>query len=85
MKLTAKKNKKIVIKLIILSILVYCAYFFINQRVKIKMKNDELDYINKQIAVEQQKNEEIREKLDKASNENEESTSRTRVFENVAE
>ncbi len=85
MKLFSRKSKKIVIKLIILSIIVYCAYFFINQRIKIKIKNDELDYINKQIAVEKQKNEEIREKLDKASKEDEKNNFRTRVFENVPE
>ena len=49
------------------------------------MKNDELDYINKQIAVEKKKSEEIREKMEQVSGENENKNSRTRVFENVAE
>lgn len=85
MKLFARKGKKIVVKLVILSIVGWCIYFFINQRVKIKLKNDELDYINKQIAVEKQKNEEIREKLDDASKKDDKDNSRKRVFENVAE
>lgn len=85
MRLHVKKRKKFVIKLIILSIIVCCAYFFINQRVKIKIKSDELGNINKQIEVEKQKNEEIREKINRASNESEKDNSHKRVFENVAE
>lgn len=85
MRMRIKKKKKFVIKLIILSVIAYCVYFFINQRVKIKIKSDELDYINKQIEVEQQKSEEIRGKIDQASNDNEKDNSRKRVFENVAE
>ncbi len=85
MRLSAKKGKKFVTKLIILSVIAYCVYLFINQRVKIKIKNDEFDYINKQIEIEKQKNEEIREKLDQASNENEKNNTHTRTFENVAE
>ena len=69
MKLSARKSKKFVIKLVILSVIVYCVYFFISQRIKIKLKNDELDYINKQIATEKQKSEEIRQELDEAKKE----------------
>ncbi len=85
MKLSARKSKKFVIKFVILFAIGCCIYFFINQRIKIKMKNDELDYINKQIAVEKKKSEEIREKMEQVSGENENKNSRTRVFENVAE
>ncbi len=85
MRLSARKSKKFVIKLVILSIIVCCAYFFINQRIKIKIKNDELDKTNRQIAAEIEKNKEIRQELDKAENENKQESSKTRVFENAAQ
>ena len=86
MKLSARKSKKIVIKFVILFFIGICIYFFISQRVKIKLKSDELDNINKQIAIEKQKSEEIREKMEQASGKKDENkSSRTRVFENVAE
>ncbi len=85
MKLSARKSKKFVIKLVILSVIVYCVYFFISQRIKIKLKNDELDYINKQIATEKQKSEEIRQELDEAKKEEGKEGPKTRVFENAAQ
>ena len=85
MKLRVRKRKKFVIKLIILSVIAYCIYFFVNQRIKIKVKSDELDGINKQIEVERQKSEDIRRKIDQASRDNESDNAHTRVFENAAE
>lgn len=85
MRVHVRKKKKFVIKLIILSVIACCVYFFINQRVKIKIKSDELNYINGQIELEQRKSEEIREKIDEASNNSEKDSLHKRVFENVAE
>ncbi len=85
MRLSARKSKKFVIKLVILSAIACGIYFFINQRIKIKLKNDELDYINKQIAAEKQKSEEIRQKIDEATKEDGQEGPKVRVFENAAQ
>ncbi len=85
MKLSVRKSKKFIIKLAVLFFVGYCIYLFINQQVKIKIKTDEVNSINQQIAEEKEKTKEIRGKLDEDSNGQNERNSNTRVFENVAE
>ncbi len=87
MKVSIKKSKKFVLKLVLLSFIAYVVFLFINQQVKIKNKKDELARVNKQICTEKSKNEEIRNKIDEADNNKnpDKSNSGKRVFENSTE
>ncbi len=87
MKFSAKKRRKFILKLVLLSFIAYVIFLFINQQVKIKNKKDELARVNKQILVEKSKNEEIRDKLNGSDNNknSDKSNSGRRVFENTAE
>lgn len=87
MRISKKKSKKIVLKLILLFFIAYVIFLFINQQIKIKNKNDELAQINKQITTEKSKNEEIRNKINESGNNknSDKSNSGKRVFENSTE
>ena len=54
-KLAFKKSKKMFVKSVIILLLFYVVFLFINQQVKIKMKKEELARINQQITTEKEK------------------------------
>lgn len=87
MKFVSRKCKKVVLKLLLFSVIVYIVCLFVNQQIKIKTKEEELSRLNNQIVVEKNKSEDIRNKIRNAGesiNPNGGKSGR-RVFENVAE
>lgn len=89
----AKKVKKIVFKLILFAFLGYVIFLFIDQFVKIKTKNDELNSVKEKIAAQEEKNREMKEELESNLNDSKNDgsgslsgkNSETIVFENVTE
>lgn len=73
------------VKSVIILIIFYIVYLFINQQVKIKMKKDELVRINQQITTEKEKKDSILDANSKQQNEENAEKSNIRVFENVAQ
>lgn len=84
-KLSLKRRKKMFVKSVIILIIFYIVYLFINQQVKIKMKKDELVRINQQITTEKEKKDNILDANSKQQNEENAEKSNIRVFENVAQ
>lgn len=84
-KLSLKRRKKFFVKSVIILIIFYIVYLFINQQVKIKMKKDELVRINQQITTEKEKKDSILDANNKQQNEENAEKSNIRVFENVAQ
>ena len=90
MRLNAKKVKKIVFKLILFAFFGYVIFLFINQFIKIKTKNEELNGVKEKIAIQEKKNKEMKEQLENISNNSDDNSfqgknSETIVFENVTE
>ncbi len=87
MKFTIRKGKKMAFKLVLIFVVAYVVFLFINQQIKIKTKNDELDRLNQQIIAEKDKAHNIKNKIrDAVELENSEvGKPGRRVFENVAE
>ncbi len=84
-KLAFKKSKKMFVKSVIILLLFYVVFLFINQQVKIKMKKDELARINQQITTEKEKKDNILDANSNQQNEDNAEKSNIRVFENVAQ
>lgn len=84
-KLAFKKSKKMFVKSVIILLLFYLVFLFINQQVKIKMKKDELARINQQITTEKEKKDNILDANSNQQNEDNAEKSNIRVFENVAQ
>ena len=84
-KLAFKKSKKMFVKSVIILLLFYVVFLFINQQVKIKMKKDELVRINQQITTEKEKKDNILDANSNQQNEDNAEKSNIRVFENVAQ
>lgn len=90
---SAKKVKKIVFKLILFAFLGYVIFLFIDQFIKIKTKNDELNSVKEKIAAQEEKNREMKEELESNLNDSKNDgsgslsakNSETIVFENVTE
>ena len=73
------------VKSVIILLIFYVIYLFINQQVKIKMKKDELVRINQQITTEKEKKDSILDANSNQQNEENAEKSNIRVFENVAQ
>ena len=73
------------VKSVIILLLFYVVFLFINQQVKIKMKKDELARINQQITTEKEKKDNILDANSNQQNEDNAEKSNIRVFENVAQ
>ena len=73
--------------MIILFIVGYVLFLFIDQQIKIRTRREELAKMNEQIASEKAKEEELRQKINEVeSSENSgDNTVKHRVFENAAE
>ncbi len=84
-KLAFKRSKKMFVKSVIVLLIFYVVYLFINQQVKIKMKKDELARINQQITTEKEKKDNILDANSNQQNEQNAEKSNIRVFENVAQ
>lgn len=84
-KLAFKKSKKMFVKSVIILLLFYVVFLFIDQQVKIKMKKDELARINQQITTEKEKKDNILDANSNQQNEDNAEKSNIRVFENVAQ
>lgn len=84
-KLAFKRSKKMFVKSVIVLLIFYVIYLFINQQVKIKMKKDELARINQQITTEKEKKDNILDANSNQQNEENAEKSNIRVFENVAQ
>ena len=87
MKFFARRGKKFVFKMIILFIVGYVLFLFIDQQIKIRTRREELAKMNEQIAIEKAKEEELRQKINEVeSSENSgDNKVKHRVFENAAE
>lgn len=87
MKFFARRGKKFVFKMIILFIVGYVLFLFIDQQIKIRTRREELAKMNEQIASEKTKEEELRQKINEVeSSENSgDNKVKHRVFENAAE
>ena len=87
MKFFAIRGKKFVFKMIILFIVGYVLFLFIDQQIKIRTRREELAKMNEQIASEKTKEEELRQKINEVeSSENSgDNKVKHRVFENAAE
>ena len=87
MKFFARRGKKFVFKMIILFIVGYVLFLFIDQQIKIRTRREELAKMNEQIASEKAKGEELRQKINEVeSSENSgDNKVKHRVFENAAE
>ncbi|MBR2579382.1 MAG: hypothetical protein IKE41_04535 [Clostridia bacterium] len=88
----AKKVKKVVFKFILFAFLGYVIFLFIDQFIKIKNKSEELSNVEQKIALEEEKNLEMKQELESKSGDAENSggnfgskKSETIVFENVTE
>lgn len=84
-----KKIKKLVFKIVVLGIVGYVIFLFVDQCLKIRKKSEELSNINRQIVAQSNENQRMRNELEENSSENAESKrfkgSETIVFENVME
>ena len=87
MSFLAKKGKKFVLKVIILFVIGFALFLFIDQNIKIRTKMEELAKMKEQIANEKVKEEEIRQKINEVENsENSgDNKNKRRVFENAVE
>ena len=87
MKFFARRGKKFVFKMIILFIVGYVLFLFIDQQIKIRTRREELAKMNEQIASEKAEEEELRQKINEVeSSENSgDNKVKHRVFENAAE
>ena len=91
MKINIKSRRKIILKSIILLLIFYVAFLFLNLFVKIKDKKQEIQNLNEQISVEKGKTQEILDKLDGKNDgtekveqgEEDSHTPGVRVYENV--
>ena len=92
MNLSSQKRKNLILKLILVSAILYIIFLFINQFIKIKNKKEEMQKVSEEILTEKSKNEQILGKLDAKGfeNNNSESSSKeegsngtVRVFESV--
>ena len=91
--LGTRKRKKIILKLVIVSAVLYIIFLFINQFIRIKDKKEEIQKIQEEILTEKSKNEQFLDMLDaktyenngqeSASNEDGTSHGSVRVFESV--
>ena len=85
----AKKVKKTLFKAVILGVVAYILYIFVDQYIRIRKKNEELESVKQQIAVQKDKNEEMKSELEsergEAGNSLGNKKSGTIVFENVTE
>lgn len=90
----SKSKKKMLLKFVVFSVIMGVIFIFINQYMKIKSKKDEIQRINEQISIEQNKSQEILEKLNEKELDNnqsdsdedkdkEDSSNQVRVFENI--
>lgn len=84
-----KKIKKIVFKIVVLGIVGYVIFLFVDQCLKIRKKSEELSNINRQIVAQSNENQRMKNELEENSSENAEGKrfkgSETIVFENVME
>lgn len=84
-----KKIKKIVFKIVVLGIVGYVIFLFVDQCLKIRKKSEELSNINRQIVAQSNENQRMKNELEENSSENAEDKrfkgSETIVFENVME
>lgn len=66
MKVVAKKKsgKNIILKIAVLTFVVYIVFTLVNQQVDISSKQKQLDAVNQQIATQEMKNEEMKQVLD---------------------
>ena len=87
MKFLAKKGRKFVFKVIILFIIGFALFLFIDQNIKIRTKREELAKMKEQIASEKAKEEEIRQRINEVekSENSGDSKIKRRVFENAVE
>ncbi len=93
MKLIVKKSKRIIFKLVILSVIMYILFAFVNQYVRLRKQNEKLSTLNEQILIEKGKNKEVLDMLKKIETEEKlqdpdsksssGSGSKIRVFENI--
>lgn len=84
-----KKTKKLVFKIIVLAIIGYVIFLFVDQCLKIRKKDEELSNITKQIIAQNSENQRMKNELEENNSEDAESKrfqgSETIVFENVME
>ena len=88
MRWSAKKVKKTIFKVAILGIVIYVLFVFVDQYIKIRKKSEELNNVNERIAIQKDKNQEMKNELESGGNSAESSDckdSGTIVFENVME
>lgn len=65
------KRKKIILKIAVIALCIYAIVILINQQIQINNKKTELEELNRQIAVQDIKNDEMENVANSASNENE--------------
>ena len=84
-----KNIKKLVFKIVVLGIVGYVIFLFVDQCLKIRKKSEELSNINRQIIAQINENQRMKNELEKNSSESAEDKrfkgSETIVFENVME
>ena len=84
-----KNIKKLVFKIVVLGIVGYVIFLFVDQCLKIRKKSEELSNINRQIIAQINENQRMKNELEENSSESAEDTrfkgSETIVFENVME
>ncbi len=84
-----KKIKKLVFKIVVLGIVGYVIFLFVDQCLKIRKKSEELSNINRQIVAQSNENQRMKNELEENSSESAEDKrfkgSETIVFENVME
>ena len=84
-----KKIKKLVFKIVVLGIVGYVIFLFVDQCLKIRKKSEELSNINRQIIAQINENQRMKNELEENSSESAEDKrfkgSETIVFENVME
>lgn len=87
MKFFAKKGRKFVFKVIILFIIGFALFLFVDQNIKIRTKREELAKMKEQIASEKAKEEEIRQRINEVENSENSGDNKIkrRVFENAVE
>ena len=92
MNLSSSKGKKLILKAVLISVVFYIIFLFINQFIRIRSKKEEIKKIHQEILTEKSKNDKILDMLDEKESENslgnssnEEGSSRgnVRVFESV--
>lgn len=89
MKFTAKKLKKLLVKICVLFAVGFVVFLFINQYIKIRQKKIELGRINSEISSQKNKNDEMKRKIKENDSDTQKSDdylhAGQRVFENVTE